>query len=101
MLPKEVLNANGEHTNMDQSAPAPRQSERRTSAVETPKAAFLGLDRFTISVVLLGLGLVVVALLAVRGRPSEGVPADESQPAGVVNNYYLALLNDDPKKAYD
>ena len=57
-------------------------------------------DRFTMAIAL-GAVLLVGALLAlVLARPQRTAPMNEGRPAGVVHNYFLALMNDDPKTAY-
>jgi hypothetical protein len=61
----------------------------------------LGLDRFSLSIALGALGLVAVLLLLVVRQPTETQPMDESRPAGVVHNFYLALMHDDVRAAYD
>lgn len=73
------------------------QAEAPT-ATPPPRFSF---DRFTLAVVLVTLALVGLGVAAVLVRPADDQPMDESRPAGVVHNYYLALANDDPKKAYE
>jgi hypothetical protein len=46
------------------------------------------------------LALVALLFAVVLSQPRESPPMDESRPAGVVHNYLLALLQDDPKRAY-
>src|SRR5688500_8996088 len=56
-------------------------------------------DRFALVV---GLGttiLIAVVFTVVVGMP-KAAPLDESQPAGVTHNYYLALTENDLGKAY-
>ena len=65
-----------------------------------PPSAPFGLDRFTLGIAVGVVALVVALFLVVLGQPTDAGPVDESRPAGVVHNYYLALLRDDPKTAY-
>jgi hypothetical protein len=60
-----------------------------------------GLDRFSLAIALGTLLLVGVLFLLVLRQPAETQPMDETSPAGVVHNYYLALMNDDVRTAYD
>ena len=65
-----------------------------------PPVGSVGLDRFTLGIVTGALALVGALFLIVLAQPDRIEPIDESRPAGVVHNFYLALLNDDPRKAY-
>jgi hypothetical protein len=65
-----------------------------------PLTSRFGLDRFTLLIALGALALVGLLLALVLLRPNDSQPMDESSPAGVVHNFYLALLNDDPARAY-
>jgi hypothetical protein len=60
----------------------------------------VGLDRFTVGIAVGALALVVILLAVILARPDETRPMDESRPAGVVHNYYLARMNDDLMAAY-
>lgn len=60
----------------------------------------LGLDRFTLAIVVGALLLALALYLVVLQQPIESRPLDESSPAGVVHNYFLALRNDEVLKAY-
>jgi hypothetical protein len=67
----------------------------------TPSGQRPGLDRFSLTIALGALALVGVLLLLAVRQPTETQPLDESRPAGVVHNFYLALMNDEVRKAYD
>ena len=75
-------------------APAARESQARNSG------GLLGLDRFTLAIVVGAPLLVAVLFGMVLAQPNRAEPMDESRPAGVVHNFYLALLDDDVRKAY-
>src|SRR5687768_5038726 len=64
------------------------------------RAGFLGLDRFTLGIAVGAIVLVALLCAVILTRPNESQPLDEAQPAGVVHNFYLARLRDDPKTAY-
>lgn len=57
-------------------------------------------DRFTVGVAASVLALVGLALWATLSQRPGPAPADENSPAGVVYAYYLALAQDDPRRAY-
>jgi hypothetical protein len=72
----------------------------RSAPIQEPgSGSSLGLDRFTISigvaVILLVAGLFVLVL---RQPPAQRM--DESTPSGVVNNYYLAVQQNQLSQAY-
>ena len=64
------------------------------------RVGFLGLDRFTLSITVGALALVALLCAVILTRPNESQPLDEARPAGVVHNFYLARLRNDPKTAY-
>ena len=71
-----------------------------TPPERAPTGWHLGLDRFTLAIVAGALALAVVLYLVILQQPSETRPLDESSPAGVVHNYFLALRSDEVRKAY-
>jgi hypothetical protein len=57
------------------------------------------LDRFALAIGLGATALVALVFVLVLGLPN-ATPMDESRPAGVTHNYYLALTENDLAKAY-
>jgi hypothetical protein len=80
----------------DQESPA---SGADASAARPPTRRF-GVDRFTLGIVLGAVVLVALLCAVILARPNDSQPMDETRPAGVVHNFYLALLRNDPKTAY-
>jgi hypothetical protein len=78
-----------------QRAEPPRESGRGPAAGRGH-----GLDRFTLGIAIGGVALVAVVFAVLLAQPKAAQPMDEARPAGVVHNYYLALLNDAPRRAY-
>jgi hypothetical protein len=70
------------------------------AAVAEARSGFLGLDRFTLCIAAGAIVLVALLCAVILARPNESQPLDEAQPAGVVHNFYLARLQNDPKTAY-
>ena len=68
--------------------------------VASPAGGHLGLDRFSAAIVLGAVALVAALFLLVLAQPNRVEPMEESRPAGVVHNFYLALMDDEPRKAY-
>jgi hypothetical protein len=67
---------------------------------QAPLARRLGLDRFTLAIAA-GVALLIPLLFAiVLAQPRQAQPLDESRPAGVAHNYYLALSQGDLARAY-
>jgi hypothetical protein len=77
-----------------------RDAEASPGSRAERSSGVLGLDRFTLAIVVGALVLVAALFLIVLAQPNRADPMDESRPAGVIHNFYLALLNDDAKKAY-
>jgi hypothetical protein len=73
--------------------------ERPAAVVQPIERHWLGLDRFTLAIGLAVAILVPLLFILVLAQP-KAEPADESTPAGVVHNYYLAVQQDDIQKAY-
>jgi hypothetical protein len=73
--------------------------ERPAAVVQPKERRWFGLDRFTLGIGLAVAVLVPLLFMLVLSQP-KAVPADESTPAGVVHNYYLAVQQDDIRKAY-
>jgi hypothetical protein len=84
----------GELIDQRSTAPEPR------AGVPVSPATLFGLDRFTLSIVLGTVTLVALLCSVILTRPNDSQPMDESRPAGVVHNFYLALLQNDPRTAY-
>ncbi|MCC7106673.1 MAG: hypothetical protein IT307_16165 [Chloroflexi bacterium] len=79
---------------------AQQQTEQAASPASARTSARAGLDRFTLTVAIAAVAIVALGIVAVLARPRAEQPMDDSRPAGVVYNYYLALTRDDPKTAY-
>jgi hypothetical protein len=79
---------------------AQQNAEQPASRASGLAPARFGLDRFTLAVAIAAVVLVALGIVAVLARPRVEQPMDDSRPAGVVYNYYLALTLDDPKTAY-
>jgi hypothetical protein len=74
------------------------QSPPARSGVPAPRT-LLGLDRFTLGIGITVAILVPLLFLLVFSQP-KATPMEESNPAGVAHNYYLAVQQDDLSKAY-
>lgn len=83
----------GELVDQGSAAPAP-------AAAGSARSGFLGLDRFTLGIALGAVALVALLCAVILTRPNDSQPLDEAQPAGVVHNFYLARLRNDPRTAY-
>jgi len=76
---------------LTQAPPAP-------SGEPAPRT-LLGLDRFTLGIGI-AVAILVPLLFAVVLMQPRATPMDESSPAGLTHNYYLAVQQDDLSKAY-
>jgi hypothetical protein len=74
------------------------QSPPARSDVPAPRT-LLGLDRFTLGIGI-AVAIVVPLLFVLVLLQPKATPMDESSPAGVAHNYYLAVQQDDLSKAY-
>ncbi len=84
---------------MQHAVESARGAAPPAGATQTP-AGPLGLDRFTLAIAIGVAILIPVVFLVVLAQPKQTQPLDESRPAGVAHNYYLALTQDDLPKAY-
>ena len=74
------------------------QSPPARSGIPAPRR-LLGLDRFTLGIGIAVAILVPLLFVLVLTQP-KATPMEESNPAGVAHNYYLAVQQDDLSKAY-
>ena len=56
--------------------------------------------RFTLGIAAAALALIGITLMLVSSQP-QSQPSDEAMPGGVVHNYYLAIMRDDLRTAYN
>jgi hypothetical protein len=85
---------------MSQAANRPGIELTEGNASGGSRGPRFGLDRFTLLIAGGALALVGLLLVIILAQPRNSEPLDESSPAGVVHNFYLALLHEDSLTAY-